>query len=112
MPTVMYCVGSPRTGFHASFVVLCCCCLRCGAELDKFCRDGASSHADRVNIQYFCDSEHALDWLGHRHSSVEANRLLRMLPAERAKALGGRTIEEVLCVEGYTLHVPFVSGIH
>ena len=39
-------------------------------------------------------------------------RGMRMLPAERAKALGGRTIEEVLCVEGYTLHVPFVSGIH
>ena len=44
---------------------------------------------------YFCDSEHALDWLEHRHSSVEANRLLRMLPDERARALNGRTIEEV-----------------
>ena len=40
--------------------------------------------------------QHALDWLEYRHSSVEANKLLRMLPAERAKALGGRTIEEVL----------------
>jgi hypothetical protein len=45
---------------------------------------------------YFCDSEHALDWLEHRHSSVEANRLLRMLPDERARALNGRTIEEVI----------------
>ena len=50
--------------------------------------------------QNFCDSEHALDWLEYRHSSVEANKLLRMLPAERAKALGGRTIEEVLCGAG------------
>jgi hypothetical protein len=53
---------------------------------------------------FFCDSEHALDWLEHRHSSVEANRLLRMLPAERARALNGRTIEEALR--------PFVCGVH
>ena len=34
------------------------------------------------------------------HIAVEANKLLRMLPAEREKALGGRTIEEVLCGAG------------
>ena len=65
------------------------CCKR-AAMKDLFkLRDGPLDF-------YFCDSEHALDWLEHRHTSVEANRLLRMLPAERAKALGGRTIEEVI----------------
>ena len=65
------------------------CCKRAAMkELFKL-RDGPLDF-------YFCDSEHALDWLEYRHSSVEANKLLRMLPAERAKALGGRTIEEVI----------------
>ena len=67
------------------------CCKR-AAMKDMFkLRDGPLDW-------YFCDSEHALDWLDleHRHTSVEVNRLLRMLPAERAKALGGRTIEEVI----------------
>ena len=65
------------------------CCKR-AAMKDLFkLRDGPLDF-------YFCDSEHALDWLEYRHSSVEANKLLRMLPAERAKALGGRTIEEVI----------------
>ena len=69
------------------------CCKR-AAMKDLFkLRDGPLDF-------YFCDSEHALDWLEYRHSSVEANKLLRMLPAERAKALGGRTIEEVLCGAG------------
>ena len=69
------------------------CCKRAAMkELFKL-RDGPLDF-------YFCDSEHALDWLEYRHSSVEANKLLRMLPAERAKALGGRTIEEVLCKVG------------
>ena len=63
------------------------CCKR-AAMKDMFkLRDGPLDW-------YFCDSEHALDWLEHRHSSVEVNRLLRMLPAERAKALGGQTIED------------------
>ena len=69
------------------------CCKRAAMkDLFKLC-DGPLDF-------YFCDSEHALDWLEYRHSSVEANKLLRMLPAERAKALGGRTIEEVLCGAG------------
>ena len=64
------------------------CCKR-AAMKDMFkLRDGPLDW-------YFCDSEHALDWLEHRHT-VKANKLLRMLPAERAKALGGRTIEEVV----------------
>ena len=68
------------------------CCKR-AATKDMFkLRDGPLDW-------YFCDSEHALDWLEHRHSSVEANRLLRMLPDDRAKALGERTIEEVLVKE-------------
>jgi hypothetical protein len=69
------------------------CCKR-AATKDMFkLRDGPLDW-------YFCDSEHALDWLEHRHSSVEANRLLRkrMLPDKRAKALNGRTIAEVLNV--------------
>ena len=70
------------------------CCKRAAMkELFKL-RDGPLDF-------YFCDSEHALDWLEYRHSSVEANKLLRMLPAERAKALDGRTIEEVLSGEPY-----------
>jgi hypothetical protein len=65
------------------------CCKR-AATKDMFkLRDGPLDW-------YFCDSEHALDWLEHRHSSVEANKLLRMLPDERARALNGRTIAEVL----------------
>ena len=65
------------------------CCKR-AAMKDMFkLRDGPLDW-------YFCDSEHALDWLEHRHTSVEANRLLRMLPDERARALNGRTIEEML----------------
>ena len=70
------------------------CCKRAAMkELFKL-RDGPLDF-------YFCDSEHALDWLEYRHSSVEANKLLRMLPAERATALDGRTIEEVLSGEPY-----------
>ena len=65
------------------------CCKRAAMkELFKLC-DGPLDW-------YFCDSEHALDWLDYRHSSVEANKLLRMLPAERAKALNGQTIEHAL----------------
>ena len=45
---------------------------------------------------YFCDSEHALNWLEWRHRSPKANRILRMLPRERERALRGRTIEEFL----------------
>ena len=45
---------------------------------------------------YFCDSEHALDWLEWRHRSVAINKLLRMLPIERERVLKGRAIEEVI----------------
>jgi len=45
---------------------------------------------------YFCDSEHALNWLEHRHESVRANKILRMLPRERETELQGHTIEYFL----------------
>jgi hypothetical protein len=45
---------------------------------------------------YFCDSEHALNWLESRHRSVRANKVLRMLPRERERELQGRTIEDYL----------------
>ena len=45
---------------------------------------------------YFCDSEHALNWLESRHRSVRANKVLRMLPRERELELQGRTIEDYL----------------
>ena len=59
------------------------------------------SWKNRDHWKFSVTYEHALDWLEYRHSSVEANKLLRMLPAERAKALNGRTIEEVLSGEPY-----------
>ena len=43
---------------------------------------------------YFCDAEHALDWLEHRHASLAINTVLRMLPQERQKHMQGKTIEE------------------
>jgi hypothetical protein len=45
---------------------------------------------------YFCDSEHALDWLEWRHQSPAINKILRMLPNEREKILCGRSIREFL----------------
>jgi len=45
---------------------------------------------------YFCNEEHALDWLEHRYRDLRSNRLLSTLPHERAALLCGQTIEEVL----------------
>ena len=45
---------------------------------------------------YFCDSEHALNWLESRHRTVKANRILRMLPRERERELKGVLIEDFL----------------
>jgi hypothetical protein len=45
---------------------------------------------------YFCDAEHALDWLEWRHHSVAVNKLLRMLPLEREQVLNGRTTKEFI----------------
>lgn len=43
---------------------------------------------------YFCNSEHALDWLEHRHRSHSINAVLRLRPKARAVVLAGRTIEQ------------------
>jgi len=65
------------------------CCKR-AAMKDMFkLRDGPVDW-------YFCDSEHALNWLESRHRSVRANKVLRMLPRERERELQGRTIEDYL----------------
>jgi hypothetical protein len=65
------------------------CCKR-AAMKDMFkLRDGPVDW-------YFCDSEHALNWLEWRHRSVRANKVLRMLPRERETELQGQTIEDFL----------------
>ena len=65
------------------------CCKRAAMKSLFKLRDGPLDY-------YFCDSEHALDWLEWRHRSVAINKLLRMLPIERERVLKGRAIEEVI----------------
>ena len=65
------------------------CCKRAAMKVLFKLRDGPLDY-------YFCDSEHALDWLEWRHRSVAINKLLRMLPIERERVLKGRAIEEVI----------------
>ena len=41
---------------------------------------------------WFCDDEHALEWLDNRHTTPRINAMLRLLPSQRD--LGGKTIDE------------------
>lgn len=41
---------------------------------------------------WFCDDEHALEWLTHRHNTPAINEMLRKEPPKRD--LGGKTIDE------------------
>lgn len=41
---------------------------------------------------WFCDDEHALEWLDYRHATPEIHEMLRMPP--RMRNLGDKTIEE------------------
>ena len=43
---------------------------------------------------FFCDSDHALAWVEHRHKTVQLNRLLHLTPNERATVLGKRRFEQ------------------
>ena len=41
---------------------------------------------------WFCNDDHALEWLDHRHKTPAINDMLRMLPS--ARNLHGKTIEQ------------------
>jgi hypothetical protein len=41
---------------------------------------------------WFCNDEHALEWLDHRHQTPAINAMLRVCPSKRD--LGGKTIDE------------------
>ena len=41
---------------------------------------------------WFCNDEHALDWLDNRHHSVAVNTFLRLGPDEKARVLNGRSV--------------------
>jgi hypothetical protein len=43
---------------------------------------------------YFCNDEHALEWLDHRHKTPGINDLLRKAPGDRRLVLGELTIAE------------------
>ena len=50
---------------------------------------------------FFCNDEHALEWLQHRHTSPDTHKLLKMPPTQRANFLSqtGMTLEELISVE-------------
>ena len=41
---------------------------------------------------WFCNDEHALDWLDNRHHSVAVNKFLRLGPVEKARVLKGQNV--------------------
>ncbi len=41
---------------------------------------------------WFCNDEHALEWLDNRHKTYNINEMLRVEPRERD--LGGKTIDQ------------------
>jgi len=41
---------------------------------------------------WFCNDDHALEWLDHRHKTPNINAMLRRIPRDRD--LGGKTIDE------------------
>jgi hypothetical protein len=41
---------------------------------------------------WFCNDEHALEWLDYRHRTVAINAMLALPPCQRP--LGGKTIDE------------------
>ena len=43
---------------------------------------------------YFCNDDHALEWLDYRHSCPVISNVLKMNPSERTKILGDSTIDE------------------
>ena len=50
-------------------------------------RDGPVDH-------FFCNQEHALEWLDYRHSCVAVNALLKMIPSERECVLKGEHVAD------------------
>ncbi len=68
-----------------------CFCRWCATR--KLCKHAYKLRDGPVDW-YFCNDEHALLWLEHRHLRRSINAVLHMLPNERVAVLRGQTIEE------------------
>lgn len=70
---------------------LVCYCQWCAMRRN---RKGSFKLRDGPIDWYFCSDEHALEWLENRHKTHGINAMLKLTPAERARALNGMSIEE------------------
>lgn len=43
---------------------------------------------------WFCNCDHALDFVYYRHSTPSVHRMLKLTPADRAHVLAGMTVEQ------------------
>jgi len=48
---------------------------------------------------YFCNDDHALEWLDHRHKNSAINAVLKLRPGPRQRVLQGMTIAEFCSVQ-------------
>jgi len=74
----------PRKMQRASQTTLSCYCQWCAA---RGVRKRFFKMRDGPVDWFFCNEEHALDWLEYRHRAASINAMLKLPPKERAEIL-------------------------